>query len=320
MANIKADLHGFQNSYDHFNGTTFENVSRFDIFCSVISVGAAGPLDFINYGWRNFPKNLFFGLMIPGYVESKKGLLCKSASFDALIQSEKTIFTYWLGMAFTKLVAGRRLRIPWLCHVERLIEQGILQPISGTWERGDLVGLDVNKSWHVLESKGRSYNINKDTIDYAKGQASRSILINGMPPSTASASITRLFTEPISVEFIDPSIDDEEMDYWKVNEKEFFPAYYKPLIRHISERKRISTRIFGIEFYVTEAEEFGRGIWVGLAKRILENPENATSTASHLYEILGVQTSADTDNTQTEKFSIGYDGIILGADLHHFLS
>jgi len=315
IANIKVDLQGFQNSFARFNGGTYENVSRFDIFCSVLSIGAAGPIDLIYYGWRGLPMRLCDSFKIPGFVESKRGSLCTSKAFDDLIQSEKTTSTYWLGMAFTKLVAGRRLRVPWLCHVERLIDQGVLVPVSGTYKRGDLVGKDINESWHVFESKGRSHNINKDTINYAKSQASRNILINGVPPSTASASITRLFTKPISVELIDPTINDEEINYWEVNEKEFFSAYYEPLIRHLSERKRISTRIFRIEFDVTETEEFGKGIWVGLAKIILEKPDNAPSIASHLYEIFDGHASRDTDIIQNEKYSIGYDGVILGKGL-----
>ena len=315
MANIKVDLHGFQNSFSRFNGITYENVSRFDIFRSVISIGAASPIDLIYYGWRGLPMRLCDSLKIPGFVESKRGALCKSKAFDDLIQSEKTASTYWLGMAFTKLVAGRRLHVPWLCHVERLIDQEVLVPVSGTYERGDLAGKDINESWHVFESKARSHNIGKDTINYAKAQASRNVLINGIPPSTASASITRLFTEPISVELIDPTINDKEMNYWEVNEKEFFPAYYEPLIRHLNERKRISRRIFEIEFDITETEKLGKGIWIGLPKIILDKPNNAPLIASHLYKIFDESASEDIYSIQNENYSIGYDGVILGEGL-----
>lgn len=281
----------------------------------MLSIGAAGPLDLLYYGWRSFPMRLCDGIKIPGFIESKRGLLCVSEAFDDLIQSEKATTTYWLAMAFTKLMAGRRLRVPWLCHVERLIDQGVLEQVSGTYKRGDLAGKDINSSWHVFESKGRSYNINQNTIEYAKSQASRGILINGMPPSTTSASITRLFTEPISVEIIDPTNNDEEVDSWEIHESKFYEAYYKPLLSYLNENKVHSVSIWGIEFDITEAQDFGKGLWVGLARGITENPDYAPKIASSLYQILGGQASDDINIVQNEKFSIGYDGVILGTGL-----
>ena len=304
MANVEMNASGFRQNYTHVNGTTYEDISKFDVCRAAITLGASGHLDLISYGWRYLAMRVCEGFHRSFLVRSNRGNLEISNVFIHMDQTEKATATYWLGMAFTKLAAERRLRIPWLCHVDRLIDQGVLTLATGTNERGDLVGKDHNKEWHVLESKGRSYNVSSTLIHQAKFQATRITAINGRPPCSASACIVRLFNTPITVDLIDPERDYDIFEVLlHIMETDFYDAYYNPFIRYLRLHTTKKTRVFNLDFEIAEIKSLGAGIWVGLPKEILNNPANAEMVAEVLYN-RKVQ-------EEDSEISLGYDGIIL---------
>lgn len=309
MANVEMNASGFRQNYTRVNGTTYENISEFDVCRAAITVGASGYLDLISYGWRYLATRICEGFLRSFLVRSNRGNLEISNVYKYMDQTEKATATYWLGMAFTKLAAERRLRIPWLCHVNRLIDQGVLTLVAGTNERGDLVGKDHNKEWHVLEAKGRSYNVSSTLIHQAKFQATRITAINGRPPRSASACIVRLFNTPITVDLIDPERDNIDFDVLlHIMETDFYNAYYGPLIRYLRLHTTKSARVFDLDFEITQIETLGTGIWIGLPKKILNNPTNAEAIAKVLYD-------RKVHKEEDPEISIGYDAIILAKNL-----
>jgi hypothetical protein len=234
MAAIKINATGYHAQYSRFNGTTYPNISQLDLCRAAISVGASGKLDLISYGWRYLGSQLFQALSNGFLIKSMAGNLVTTPAFESKIQTEQATATYWLSMALTKLATQQIFNVPWLCHVDRLVDQGVLELTQGTNERGDLAGKDNRNLWHVVEVKGRSNKPSTTIIKKAKRQASRVTKINGQRPATASASIVKLYTTPITIDLIDPEPTTESQISWDINDSRFFPAYYEPFIRRIN--------------------------------------------------------------------------------------
>jgi len=177
----------------------------------------------ISYGWRSLTVTFCEAIRTTFFLEDRHGNLATSPAFAGLVQSEKSTATYWLAMALTKLTAEKRLRVPWLCHLERLLATGAAELTAGTAERGDLAGKDSRNRWHVLEAKGRSYNVASTVIDEAKSQASRVTSVNGVKPSTTSSCIARFFTVPISIDLEDPDSQDPGSEAsWLIDQPRWF--------------------------------------------------------------------------------------------------
>jgi hypothetical protein len=315
MAVIKVIANNYGGQFTHINGTTDEQISSFDIFRSFLTVGAIGWFGLVHYyGWRGLWIRIGESLIMPGFVEMRNGLCLKSPAFDRRIQSDKTAVTYCLGMAFTKFAAARRLMVPWLCHVDRLLDQGVLTLTAGTNQRGDLLGMDRNGLWHVFEAKGRSSKERSSLIKTAKAQASRIKSINGTTPSTASASIIRLFTKPISVELIDPMQQEHNRETsWNIDPPEYFSAYYHPFIEYLNNHHPETVRIFDLEYNIAKLEAFGRRIWIGLPQIIRENPVDALKLANIFYQN---KIHKRQDYKEDYQVSVGYDGILVAGSFN----
>lgn len=307
MAIVKMNARGFKQNYTHFNGTTYENISKVGVCRAAITLGASDRLDFI-HGWRSLPWRVLEGVLGIRLLSSNRGNLEISDVFKDMDQTEKATATHWLGMAFTKLAAERRLGIPWLNRVDSLIKKGVLTLAAGTNERGDLVGKDHNQDWHVLEAKGRSYNVSSTLIEQAKRQAARIKYINGRQPCSASACIVRLFNTPITVGLIDPERDYNNEVLLHIMETDFYNAYYDPFIRYLRLHTTKNARVFDLDFEIAQMGKLGTDIWIGLSKEILNNPANAERVAKVLYD-------RKVHSEEDPEISIGYDGIILAKNL-----
>jgi hypothetical protein len=310
MALVEVNASRFKVPYSWVNGKTYTNVSSLDIFRGAMSVGASDNLDLLAYGWRYLGAQFFQSLVTGLLVTSINGELITSSAFENKIQTEKATATYWLSMALTKLTAERRLRVPWLCHVDRLIKKGVLIQTPGTNERGDLAGRDSQYLWHIIEVKGRSLNISQDTIEQAKRQASKLTDVSGKLPATASASVVKLFRKPITIDLIDPEPTPEMKISWDINDSRFFPAYYEPFVRRVNISSVKSTRIRGLQYSLAAIKELDQNLWVGLPKIIIDNPQTAIDVASTLYENEQNQ-EINISPDYGQRLSIGYDGILL---------
>ena len=300
---IEIDATGYSGNYKHLNGTSSEKVSRLDLLRAAMTVGAYGPYG-VYRSWRSLFMALTKGFYSTLWLDTINGEWTLYHSFSDQDGSEKSHTSYWLGMAFAKLVAERKLGIPWLMYVDRLHKIGILQLKAGTKERGDMVGLDQQADWHVIEAKGRSNSVESGLVAKAKRQASMVTSINGQPPVTTSACIARLFKTPISILLDDPQPGEEfEKAEWVIPTGDFFKAYYAPFINLLKTETSSEIEIGDLKYIVTAREIMGQHIRVGLLNEIYDSPTRAAEITTKLSDKLPL--------LDTEDSSFGLDGIFL---------
>lgn len=300
MANIEIICRNFTGSYAVLNGSRRIDISQRAFLRAVITVGMQRFSDMARLGWRGFFYRFGIGMSALSYIEQRGNSLCLAAEYQHLDMSEKGVSSYWYGMALSKLVAETELSIPWLSHVDRMKGSGALQTSSDSNERGDLIGRGLNNDWHVLEAKGRSNKYSVDLVTKAKNQAARVISINGQPPSTTSACIAALFSEPISVLLDDPDWDKESNEQWEIKDKEFFQEYYRSIISYLREVKHRERHIDDLAFVSAPLYPFYReffhmlpplpnmpcriDIELGLLTDIYKEPESAVNTVKSLFK------------------------------------
>ncbi|TET44555.1 hypothetical protein E3J62_09945 [candidate division TA06 bacterium] len=308
VSNVEIYASNFSGAYAHVNGQSTERVSMLDIVRAIITVGAQGPLDLVRHGWRTLLPRLGRALISMACLQSNRGNWGLAESFHCLEQSEKATTSYWLGVSFTKLTAERKLGVSWLAYVDHLHSCGVVITSPGTRKRGDFLGRDQRGAWHVLESKGRSHNVETRLRRDAKFQATRVDSVNGVCPETRSACIVRLFDVPLKIELIDPpSNDDFSTVSWKIDEPGYFQDYYRPFIDHLSG-SHTQTEVFAeLAFEVADAELYGQSVRVGLPKEIYEHPSRAPEVTAMLIRNLEQESDA--------KVSIGADGILFAGVL-----
>lgn len=312
MAQIEIDGSNFRGAFVRLNGYSRLDISRLDFVRAIFTLGALNRNNlFRGRWWRGIPYRLFSGIGCLYLLNFSRTSVMLDSAFKELDMSEKSAASYWMGMGFTKLVAERLFTVPWLAHVDSLISNGslIISPPGG--KRGDLAGYDGTGGWHIFEAKGRSQRVQPKIIRDAKNQASRVLSINGYPPLTASASIARLFTYPVSVILDDPDQHDEG-EHWNLNIKAFLEGYYQPFIDKIneSERKQIHIQEYKMSFF--EVDLFDEIFWFGILNDIIKNPSLAPDICHKIiYDVKFLMGLAAFFKTSEKSISIGKDGLIL---------
>jgi len=312
MALIEVRGSNFRDGFTHLNGSFQEDISNLDFIRAIVTLGAQSYIDlFRGRWWRGVPYRIFNGLASLLLLDFSAGLVRLDPAYRELDMSEKSIASYWMGMGFTKLIAERLLDVPWLVHIDYLNACGALEtiPLGGT--RGDLAGLDYDANWHILEAKGRSQRVQPNIIQDAKDQASSVLSINGKPPVTTSASIARLFTQPISVLLDDPK-QNEKGEYWKIDKNKFIEAYYQPFIDKLkeSEHKEVSISNYKVSFF--KVDLFDEYYLFGILSNIVRNPLDAPDICyKTTYDVKFLPGLASFFKTQKESISVGKDGLIL---------
>ncbi len=161
------------------------------------------------------------------------------------------------------------------------MKSGVVKLVTGSAERGDLVGIDGNFKWHAFEAKGRTHWPPSSLVKKAKSQAQRIALVNGMTPKTHCACITTLISRPIQVQLIDPpETDPHDRLELQTDIEGFFREYYSPVS---------ALRAAGLEFSsrrleTHESVEFrsaplgDTGIHFGIQSSLYEHATNVETT------------------------------------------
>jgi len=298
MANVNVKCRNFEAPYAGKNGTYVRNITRRAILRAIITIGAQRFFDVFTLGWRGLAHRFGIGLSAFSFLEESTAGLCIADQYNALDMSEKSVSTYWYGMAFAKLIADSELGVPWLAHVDQMRKSGVLITSSSTNERGDLVGRGQNNDWHVIEAKARSNSYQESLVSKAKGQSAGVTAINYRPPATTSACITSLFTQPISILFDDPPPDiHKNGEEWKIKDEEYFRHYYKGIKEYLGESTAHKDQEVGDAVFLTAplppffwnffhsspSSNFTEyQLEVGLLSSIYESPEKAPEALKNL--------------------------------------
>ncbi|MDP8240992.1 MAG: hypothetical protein P9X24_18025 [Candidatus Hatepunaea meridiana] len=127
MAEFEVNARGFVGTYAGTNGKSLEIASKHDVLRALITVGYRDLINLSSDGWRVLTNRLFTAIANSIFISRRNRLLSVRRSYYNRDSSEIAGSTYWLGMAFTKLIAERKLQIPWLIHLDRLVMDGVVQ-------------------------------------------------------------------------------------------------------------------------------------------------------------------------------------------------
>lgn len=314
MCEVTVNCKNFPGNHAALNGHHTRRISRFAMFRAILTVGAQRFPEILEPYWP-WLHRASMGLSAFSFLARQGNNLCLSAQYSELDMSEKTMMSFWYGMAFAKLAAESELGVSWLGYVDRMRRDGSLTISHKSNQRPDFAGRDSNGAWHVIEAKGRRRPTSR-LITQAKWQAGSVQTINNQPPATTLACITSLSPQEISVLMDDPepSLEGNGQE-WVINDKKFFQNYYRPFVEYFNKfrpnkreedgRTYITAPLFPLYwefFHMRPPENFREWrLELGLLADIYEAPESASEAA--------VKLSPD------ERRKVGRDGIAIFGEM-----
>lgn len=306
----------FNGKYNKINGVYDLKFNNMDLIRAVVSIGHSDWRSVFRGGVGRLYELLYYTTGTIAYINKKKGNLVLQNNFYSLDMSDKIPISYRLGMGVTKLVAEKLLDIPWLLHVDKLVSNGMASIVSGTRERGDLAGLDLNLNWHVLEAKGRSNPPSKNDVIKGKNQAGRIVTINGKVPETKSVCMSYFNKQYTETQFIDPIDGESEVPTkWRIRLEDYLIFYYKEILNEIynneidADYRKIYINNKEHEFIIFSFSQypFSIGIYLPLIKAIesysLDMMSKLQELQSDIYE--------EKNKISNKSMSIGLDGIAI---------
>jgi hypothetical protein len=271
-----------------------------ELVWAAISVGRAGFGELFKFGlYSTFEMVYRSALVYANLRETIPGYLTRSAAYRALDPSEKGAISYFLGLTTSKLFAHRCLQVPWLLHLDvyRSQLQAVLQPGRS---KPDLVGQDCNGEWIVVESKGRTHELEESALAKAKAQARRVRSISGSSPKYKLGIQAYFESSQLSLSVVDPDENDDDRVDLPITVEMITAEYYQPFRNWIDERDHIKTvKIAGRSYLVRAVPQFDFA--VGLDSSLYRGP--STETASNAEEIFEGQPPHD-------QFT-GRDGVLV---------
>ena len=161
----------FSLPYISMNGYGDLSCSWWDLMRAAITVGRQGWRDVLKHGRYSYLEIIYRATMIRANMDQSSTIspydfLVKTPVYRNLDLSEKSAVSYFTGLTMAKLFSEKLLRVPWLAHVDLL---------KNIWfssaNRPDLIGMNFNQDWIVVEAKGRSGRFSAETMLKAKKQS-----------------------------------------------------------------------------------------------------------------------------------------------------
>ena len=295
-------------------------ISVLDVIRAFISVGY--PRDFYPLLHRiRIYRLLKIGQFF--YIFRNKGNYLRVRDFiHEMDRSEKSQISYELGMVFAHLTSQKKLGVIWTLHLSNLDRINGNRTLSLTWttertnnqQEPDLIAIDENDDFYVIEAKGTLDKCRAETIREALRQVGYVNQINNTTPCRYVSYFLGKRGKPILIKFIDPEERGQiniELDPNKVIE-----FYYKKLFGILpNERKLEKKNIKGIVFRGFTV----RNIFIGLERRIFSylkdmrtNPENRQKNCEEIKKISRtLKESIKNIMLENEDLSLGADGIIV---------
>jgi len=309
MGQVTVIVSGFTGHFQGFNGNHTLNITNTDIARGIITIGKTHWLQYFKNPMEilNDLVHHFTGLST--FVTTTNGQLCITARFRNLDASDQRIKSYNIGMGIAKIVADKVLNIPYLQHVDYLIDEGIATITAGSKQRGDLAGKDLLGNWHILEAKGSSYSFSDYQLRGAKQQATRVISIDGSAPNTSSYCCTTINESDTTIYLADPDDDNINPIRLTIDSDKFLLSYYNKLYSKFATTEEVDIDIGypQIENYRPIYYRLTETFVVGMLSSIIENLRG--NSVRFLDTISAFSEVAKT--FESNYISIGGDGIIL---------
>ncbi|RTQ52309.1 hypothetical protein EJV47_04610 [Hymenobacter gummosus] len=282
------------------------NVSWAELVWAAITVGKPESRNLFLHGiYSHFEYRMRLYMLKVHLMESASGEYEQTQVYKGLDPSEKTALSYFLGLTMAKLLAHRRLKTPWLQHIDRCQEK--LNFVAK--KRPDLVGLSRESEWLVMEAKGRSGAADEKALQNAELQTDELLDINGITDLLRVVSMT-YFAGPgsLRVRWQDPPEFNQEAPSLTIEPLEFLRLYYEPLRSFINpaEQQITSESFSGFTFNMVTLSDFD--VRIGLINQpdnfFLERPNWARNAQITRY--LNPASGAVDDRT-----FLGDDGILI---------
>ncbi|MDP8240991.1 MAG: hypothetical protein P9X24_18020 [Candidatus Hatepunaea meridiana] len=166
-----------------------------------------------------------------------------------------------------------------------------------------MAGLDWHNNWHVLEAKGRSRSVSTVEVLRAKNQAGRVNSIYGLVPDTTSASVVRLFTNPISVLLDDPDDENQTDTHWEIDPQTFVRLYYAPIKQYL---EILGTETYNLQNLEFDVAQFSDDYMIGLLSTF-RTQDVVTQEWTRLMQDI----KALIGTNELQSLGLGLDGIVL---------
>lgn len=268
MSNCIVNIDGYKDEYSHLNGQLKMQITKYDIAVGMISIGKTHWSEYVTK--KNLMDIIHYWTALIPYIDEKPTLKINE-NFIKLDPSDKTGKSYVIGTGVTNVIASKILKISCLQYAEELRKVGIIKVNSGSLELGDLVGIDTNGDWHVMESKGRTYPVSNTLKKKAKRQAEKIEKINGLAPKTKNYCITYINNDACLFTLSDPDKISDNPVNLEIDIDAFLRFYYKRIFGSFLMRSsNITLIINNLLFQAFRVDLDGEGIYLGLENRIFE--------------------------------------------------
>ncbi len=265
-------------------------VSWEDLLWAAITLGKPGVGSLFGHGWHSVSDLIVRVHTVYANLKQQGGRYAKSGLFEKLDPTEKAAISYFFGMLAGKILAEKRLDVPWLFHLSSLPNGAAT--LAGTSKSSpDSVGLNASGKWIVLESKGRSNRFDLAAATAAKKQTRRLRKINGDFP-VLRAAVQSYFSKALKFQINDPEEFDSDAPDFSLDLGLALRNYYGPICTLVNSGS-VKRSLDGRDFLFHELEELN--VSVGVDARILET-FNSNRSMSEVQQILKQSTVVKGDN------------------------
>ena len=293
---------------------------KIDLYRSIITVGNPSFISYNSIRINGLARALYDSIiekasLVAVNIESDQYVMRRHRIFDNYVSDKKKTISYNLGMAFAKFYSEKILEIPHLIHVEHLKKAGAIeftdQENDGRPREPDLVGQKPDGSWHIVEAKGVSTSETQlpGKIADAKKQIQQIATIHGEEAETGNACATYIGADRILTHLQDPPASGRT--HVTVNVNKLYDSYYAPftLSKSIIDEKTRMERIDGIDVEFLDLPG-PRRIRIGLASELIDII--ASKNYDRIADVNKSFHSLDLTSRESDKYSIGLDGFVLG--------
>ena len=328
MMTVRLEARGFGSEYQHMNGDRDIATTWDELLHAAITVGRRSWHDVLVHGRYSVFEICYRAAMLLANLRQSQGQLRKSDAYLYLDPSEKAAASYFIGLTLASLMARKRLGIHWLMHLD--VYHDSLQPGLLASGRPDLIGLDAQDEWHVIEAKGRSNGLDPKVVPKAKEQTRKLHTVCGRAPILRVASVAHFSRGALALNVEDPVGQDTDAVDCDLTENQFLRDYYDRFVALIDQKRRLgagefdigvqSETVNGVDYLVTELSDVDLAI--GLNQRILEIHRSKEFVRDAIHRVLDLASPiarrererfdrTPTTRGDSDSAFVGSDGILV---------
>ena len=261
--------------------------------------------------------------------ENSRSQIVRTQNFITLDPSEKVAISYFLGLVGTKLMAEKVFNVPWLMHLDvyTRFATGSDRVFIEKWKehcniRPDLIGLDTNGDWVVVEAKGRTNNMSHINLAKAKSQTENIRKINGQDPILRFANSTYFSQNIWHFSLLDPEEFHESAPDIEITQGQFLRDYYATIF-HFLQHKESEKIKYNNHFFTVRTLK-GTTVKVGIETNLFSNLKEYQYDEQIVEEVIlsscdDFKYTEDNNYDYKEKkknilnnhISVGNDGVII---------